>query len=90
MANEAALLQGRLIGAATRTTPGRRVNVPINEALARWDPVRPPADWAMLRDTWNRSNLLRSLAAGACFLAAVGVPAHSPQRLPATTSAGRG
>ena len=49
----------------------RSVNVPINEAVALWDPAAPPANWAELRDAWNQANLWRALASAACFVAAV-------------------
>jgi uncharacterized membrane protein len=48
----------------------RSVNIPINEAVAGWNPGAPPADWAQLRDRWNDSNLLRTVAAVLSFAAA--------------------
>lgn len=47
------------------------VNVPINNALATWSAAAPPPDWQQARDIWNQSNLIRTLAAGLCFLGSV-------------------
>lgn len=47
----------------------RSVNVPINNALALWNPAAPPADWMQARDTWNQSNATRAWSAFACFTA---------------------
>jgi uncharacterized membrane protein len=55
----------------------REVNVPINNALAGWNPASPPADWMIARDRWNDANLVRGLLALAAFAAAVVM-----QRLP--------
>lgn len=52
----------------------REVNVPINNALALWDPKAPPAQWQQARDDWNLANLVRCVIAAACFGAAVGLP----------------
>ena len=49
----------------------REINVPINDALARWNPAAPPIDWTLARDRWNDANLLRTWVAGTCFAAAV-------------------
>ena len=49
----------------------RNINVPINEALALWDPRAPPADWAAARDRWNEANLWRAVASACCFCTAV-------------------
>lgn len=49
----------------------RSINVPINDALALWNPHAPPANWADLRDRWNEANLWRTLASAACFVAAI-------------------
>jgi uncharacterized membrane protein len=49
----------------------RSVNVPINEAVAQWNPLAPPAEWATLRGRWNEANGWRALASAACFLAAL-------------------
>jgi uncharacterized membrane protein len=53
----------------------RSVNIPINEMMAGWNPAAPPPDWAQLRDRWNDSNLLRTVAAVLCFAAAVALNA---------------
>jgi len=49
----------------------RSINVPINDALAQWNPVAPPADWAVARDRWNEATLWRSVASACCFGVAV-------------------
>lgn len=49
----------------------RSINVPINDAVAGWNPAAPPAHWADLRDRWNDANLVRTIAAAAAFAAAV-------------------
>jgi uncharacterized membrane protein len=56
----------------------RQVNVPINDAVALWNPLAPPADWAAARDAWNGANLVRSAVAAACFAAAVGLRTWFP------------
>ena len=49
----------------------RTVNVPINNELASWQPAAPPLHWQQARDSWNQSNLVRTIAAVACFLSSV-------------------
>lgn len=49
----------------------RSVNVPINNELATWLPASPPAHWMQARSDWNEANLLRTVAAMACFASAV-------------------
>lgn len=49
----------------------REINIPINNALALWDPNAPPADWQQARDDWNFANLIRCLAACASFVVAL-------------------
>ena len=56
----------------------RSVNVPINDALALWNPAAPPADWAGARERWNEVNLVRAVASAACFCAALVVCAGTP------------
>jgi len=56
----------------------RQVNVPINDALATWSPLAPPADWAAARDTWNSANLVRSWVAAGAFAAALAVRTWFP------------
>lgn len=53
----------------------RTVNIPINNELASWQPAAPPSNWQQARDTWNQSNLVRTIASVACFVAAVVVVA---------------
>ena len=48
----------------------RSVNVPINDALAGWNPAQPPADWTSARERWNAANAVRAWASAACFAAA--------------------
>jgi uncharacterized membrane protein len=45
----------------------REVNVPINTALALWNPALPPDDWMAQRDAWNQANGVRAVAASVCF-----------------------
>jgi uncharacterized membrane protein len=52
----------------------REVNVPINNALALWNPQSPPAQWQQARDDWNAANLVRCLVACACFAVAAALP----------------
>lgn len=49
----------------------REINVPINNALAQWNPAAPPPDWAAARERWNDANLVRAVAAALCFAGAV-------------------
>ncbi|MCM5677935.1 DUF1772 domain-containing protein [Schlegelella sp. S2-27] len=49
----------------------RSVNVPINDALALWNPAAPPAEWSQWRDRWNEANDWRALASFGCFAAAL-------------------
>lgn len=49
----------------------RTVNVPINNELASWPPAAPPSNWQEVRDTWNHSNLVRTIASIACFVSSV-------------------
>ena len=52
----------------------REINVPINNALALWDPAAAPAQWRQARDDWNFANLARCIVACVCFVAAVAIP----------------
>jgi uncharacterized membrane protein len=54
----------------------REVNIPINNALALWNPKSPPPGWQQARDDWNAANLLRCLVACACFAVAAALPKH--------------
>jgi uncharacterized membrane protein len=49
----------------------REINVPINEALALWNPASPPPQWQQVRDRWNDANLVRGLLNLAAFAGAV-------------------
>jgi uncharacterized membrane protein len=49
----------------------RNVNIPINEAMALWNPAAAPADWAAQRDVWNTANGQRTAVAFGCFLSAL-------------------
>jgi uncharacterized membrane protein len=55
----------------------REVNVPINNALALWNPQSPPAQWQQAREDWNAANLVRCLVACACFAVVVALPKRS-------------
>jgi uncharacterized membrane protein len=66
-----ALLWAVYFGAVFLVT--REINVPINDALALWNPAAPPPEWAQARDRWNDANLLRSIASFACFCGALGL-----------------
>jgi uncharacterized membrane protein len=57
----------------------RQVNIPINEAVAMWNPSFAPADWAALRDTWNLANAQRTAVAVGCFVAALVLMAFPPR-----------
>lgn len=56
-----------------------QVNIPINQALALWDPAAPPADWAAARDRWNEANFIRGMAALLAFAGAVAALAWKPR-----------
>ena len=53
----------------------REINVPINEALALWNPAAPPPQWQVARDQWNDANLVRGLLNLVAFAGAVSVSA---------------
>jgi uncharacterized membrane protein len=38
----------------------REVNLPLNQLTESWTPATLPADWAAVRDAWNRANLWRA------------------------------
>jgi uncharacterized membrane protein len=46
----------------------RTVNVPINNELATWSATAPPTNWQNARDTWNQSNVIRTMASVLCFV----------------------
>jgi uncharacterized membrane protein len=48
-------------------------NLPINNQVARWSALSPPADWTQIRARWVRFHIIRtlfSLPALACYLLA--------------------
>ncbi|MDG4862667.1 DUF1772 domain-containing protein [Streptomyces sp. T-3] len=45
------------------------VNMPINTEQGDWNVQAPPSDWAALRDRWQVSHAVRTVAAGLAFLA---------------------
>ena len=48
-------------------------NVPINNQVARWSVQSPPADWTLIRASWVRFHVVRtlfSLPALACYILA--------------------
>jgi uncharacterized membrane protein len=49
----------------------RSINVPINDALALWNPAAPPVEWQAARERWNEANRWRAWASGLCFCAAL-------------------
>ena len=55
----------------------REINIPINNALALWNPQSPPPQWQQARDDWNAANLVRCLVACACFVVAAALPKRS-------------
>jgi len=58
----------------------RSINVPINDALALWNPAAPPAAWQVARERWNEANQWRSWTSGLCFCAALALAAwRSPE-----------
>lgn len=55
----------------------REINVPINNAMAAWNPGDVPATWTAMRDRWNDANLFRTAIAilsFACYAIAFAVP----------------
>ena len=49
----------------------RSINIPINNTMAQWNPLAPPADWMLLRERWNLANLWRAVASALAFAAAL-------------------
>jgi uncharacterized membrane protein len=47
-------------------------NVPINKQVQRWSVAKPPAEWAELRDRWERLHTIRTMliVSGFAFLVA--------------------
>lgn len=58
----------------------REINIPINSALALWNPQSPPVEWQQARDDWNAANLVRCLVACACFAVAAALPKQRSPR----------
>lgn len=56
----------------------RSINVPINDALALWNPAAPPAEWHAARERWNEANRWRAWAGGLCFCAALALVVWRP------------
>ncbi len=48
-----------------------RGDLPINQQMARWTRVDPPADWLSWRSRWEHFFVLRTLATLVAFLAAI-------------------
>ncbi|MEM7734572.1 MAG: DUF1772 domain-containing protein [Deinococcota bacterium] len=46
----------------------RQVNLPLNYYTESWDPQQLPADWASIRNQWNRANSLRVGTSGLAFV----------------------
>jgi uncharacterized membrane protein len=68
-----ALAGGGLAGAAGAIS--ELVNIPINEAVARWDDASPPPDWADRQSRWLRFHALRVACGLGAFLAIVAATA---------------
>jgi uncharacterized membrane protein len=71
----------------------REVNLPLNQLTESWTPATLPADWAVVRDAWNRANLLRAvLSAGLFALGLLSLTLRllvaAPAMAPAPASAG--
>lgn len=49
----------------------RSINIPINDAMAQWSAIAPPADWQLLRERWNEANAWRAAASALCFAASL-------------------
>ena len=49
----------------------QQVNLPLNHLTESWTPATLPADWAGVRDAWNRANLWRSGLSLALFAASL-------------------
>ena len=46
----------------------RQVNLPLNHLTESWTATTVPADWAAVREAWNRANLWRSGLSGVLFV----------------------
>jgi uncharacterized membrane protein len=58
----------------------REINIPINNAMAQWNPLAPPAGWDTMRDDWNAANLVRCVVACLSFAAALALSQVRPAR----------
>ena len=47
-----------------------RIEVPMNQAIAKWDASAPPANWAEIRERWLMFHRLRTGSGLAAFLLA--------------------
>lgn len=56
----------------------RSINVPINDALALWNPAAPPPEWQAARERWNEANRWRAWSSGLCFCAALALALWLP------------
>ncbi|MBC3761510.1 anthrone oxygenase family protein [Quadrisphaera oryzae] len=48
-----------------------RGDLPLNEQVAGWDPLAPPAGWEAVRADWERWFAVRTTASGVAFTAAL-------------------
>lgn len=55
------------------------VNLPINSAQLDWNVASPPADWADVRDRWQITHAIRTVA-GVLSFAALAIAAPMPMR----------
>jgi uncharacterized membrane protein len=55
------------------------INVPLNSIEAGWDVLRPPADWASVRDRWEISHAVRTATAITAFAVLTSVAIDAPQ-----------
>lgn len=61
------------------------VNLPINADQTDWNVTAPPSDWADVRDTWQTSHAVRTVAAILAFgLLAFSAMTHRPTTLRTT------
>ena len=45
--------------------------VPLNKEMQSWTAAAPPSHWQQIRDLWLQRHLLRTIAAGMAFVAAL-------------------
>jgi hypothetical protein len=76
LAPTASSLAFTLLGAASTVTAGYvsiRYNIPTNKKIAGWSPDDVPAEFAQLRERWDRIHAIRTacgVAALTCYIAA--------------------